>query len=76
MVDAGAAKSQLATGDRLIRLPDVASLVGICKTAIYKLVKSGSFPPPVKLGRASAWPEAEVIEYITAQRRSRHSRIR
>lgn len=57
---------------RLIRLSEVIHLTGMQRTTIYKLINTprdsgGGFPAPVKLGRASAWPEAEVHAWIAAQ---------
>lgn len=60
--------SKSANHDRLLRLPDVESLVGMRKTSIYEGVKRGTFPAPVKLSRrAVCWPESKVQAWI-AQR--------
>ncbi|WP_232054399.1 AlpA family transcriptional regulator [Thiomonas sp. CB2] len=54
-----------ASADRLLRLPEVESLVGLRKSAIYARLKTGEFPPCVKLGpRAAAWPESEIQAWI------------
>ncbi len=59
--------------DRLLRLPEVETLVGLRKSAIYAGMKSGDFPACVKLGpRAAAWPESEIQAWI--QTRIRASR--
>ena len=52
---------------KIIRLPQVKELVGLGKTAIYDKIKNGSFPMPIKLGRASGWLEGEVQEWICKQ---------
>ncbi|MFH1885211.1 MAG: AlpA family transcriptional regulator [Pseudomonadota bacterium] len=53
---------------RLLRRPDVESLTGLGRSAIYQKVAAGDFPPPVRLGlRAVAWREAEVLEWIEAR---------
>jgi len=49
---------------RLLRLKDVLVAIGVRKSQLYKLIKEGSFPPPVKIGRASTWPESEVEVWI------------
>ena len=49
---------------RLLRLPEVATRVGLAKTAIYDLIKRNSFPRPIKLGAASVWVDAEISEWI------------
>ncbi len=57
--------------DRLLRLPEVESLVGLRKSAIYARLKTGEFPPCVKLGpRAAAWPESEIQAWISARIRA------
>jgi len=57
--------------DRLLRLPAVQELTGLARATIYKAVVQRSFPKPVKLGRASAWPEAEVRAWIEARKAER-----
>jgi prophage regulatory protein len=52
---------------RIIRLPKVKELVGLGKTSIYEKIKDGSFPRPIKLGRASGWLEGDVYEWIKKQ---------
>ena len=52
----------------LRKLPVVCRQTALSRANIYRLVKSGEFPAPVKLGlRASAWVGAEVDAWI-AQR--------
>ena len=50
--------------ERLLKLPQVESLVGLKKSKIYALIQSGEFPAPVKVGRASSWLEGEVQSWI------------
>lgn len=55
-------------GLRLERLPGVRRRTGLSRTAIYRAIGQGSFPPPVKLSsRASAWNSAEVDRWIAAR---------
>lgn len=49
----------------LRRLPTVQRQTGQSTATIYRAVKAGTFPPPVKIGpRASAWVGAEVDQWI------------
>lgn len=57
--------------DRLLRLPEVKSIVGLKTTAIYGAVSRGDFPKPVKLGKLSAWPESEIAAWIEARKADR-----
>lgn len=46
---------------RLMKLGEVMNVTALKTTKIYKDVKEGLFPPPIKLTmRASAWVEQEV----------------
>ena len=47
--------------NRLIRLPDVLRLLPIKKTKWWSMVKDGTAPAPVHLGRCTAWRYVEVV---------------
>jgi prophage regulatory protein len=56
--------------EKLLRLPDVMAATGWSEPTIYRLMKHGRFPRPVKLiagGRAIGWPSSQ-IEAIVAER--------
>lgn len=72
------AKSSVAghDGTRILRLKQVAGIVGLGKSSIYRKVQEGTFPAPIKLGsaRASGWISTEVFDWIDDQiRRSRNA---
>ena len=49
----------------LIRLPGVCALVGLSKSQIYRLVRAGDFPEPVRIGANSvAWPAERVNAWV------------
>jgi len=49
----------------MLRLPAVRLRTGLSRSTIYLRVADGSFPQPVKIGgRAVAWLEAEVEEWL------------
>jgi len=48
----------------LLRIEDVFQRVGFKRNKLYDLVNAGEFPAPVKIGRLSAWVEAEVAQWI------------
>lgn len=48
--------------DRLLRLRDVAHLVGLSKATIYRRIRAGQFPPPVSAGGHSVRWKASTIE--------------
>jgi len=49
----------------LLRIEDVFRRVGFRRNKLYGLLNAGEFPKPVKLGRMSAWVEAEIDQWIT-----------
>lgn len=57
------------TTAKLLRLREVCERVSLSRPAIYKAIARGQFPKPCKPlnGRASAWSEAEVTEWIEAR---------
>lgn len=58
----------LVEEDRLIRLPEVLRLTGMCRSALYNQMAQGQFPRSIKIGpRAASWSAKEVRVWI-AQR--------
>ncbi len=54
---------QLAS--QLERLPTVKRRTGLSRSEIYRQIKVGTFPRPVKLGlRSSAWVSTEITTWI------------
>lgn len=53
---------------RLLRIVDVVRETSLHRATIYRLVKSGSFPRPLRLSpRRVAWAERDIEEWkITA----------
>jgi prophage regulatory protein len=54
---------------RLIRIDEVCSRLGYSRATVWRMVKTGQFPRPLKPypdARASAWIETEIDDYIAA----------
>ncbi len=65
-------RDTFSAGDSLLRVNTVIQRVGPGRSTIYKKVKEGTFPAPVKLSeRAVAWRESEINAWIE-RRRSAH----
>jgi predicted DNA-binding transcriptional regulator AlpA len=47
-----------------LRLPEVLALIPVGKSTLYAWIASGRFPPPVKLGRCSAWRVEDIRAHI------------
>ena len=55
----------LVPRDRLLRLPDVADIVGIRKSSIYALMRANKFPKCVYItSKTVAWPESAVLAWV------------
>lgn len=53
---------------KYLRRADVQEITGLSRSSIYKLVKEGDFPRPIKLtGRAVAWPEKAVADWLASR---------
>ena len=51
--------------DRLLRLPAVLDLIPVSKSAWWAGIKSGKYPPGIKLGpRTRAWAESSILSTI------------
>lgn len=52
----------------ILRLPQVKQRVGLSRTTIYRAVKEGTFPAPIKLGgpRAVGWTSTSIEAWIAA----------
>jgi prophage regulatory protein len=64
--------------DRLLRKVQVLGRTGLSTTGLYTRVASRSFPRPVSLGgggRAVAWVESEVQDWIEARKAERETAI-
>lgn len=58
--------------DRLLRLTDIAELVGLGLTATKGVVRDRGFPDPVRLGpRVVRWWRSEVLAWLETRRSPR-----
>jgi len=58
------------SNERLIRMPEVLSMVGLSKAQIYLLITKGEFPKQVKLtsgGKVSGWLLSEILAWIDSR---------
>jgi prophage regulatory protein len=63
------------TNERILRLPDVKSRLGLCADSVYKLIRQGLFPAPIRItARASGWLESDVDAFIARQAATRPGR--
>ncbi|MDR2820920.1 MAG: AlpA family phage regulatory protein [Desulfovibrio sp.] len=64
--------------ERLLRLPEVLSIIGLKKSAWYNGIKEGKYPAPMKRGRDSVWllsmVQSVVSEFIASHAQRSESR--
>jgi predicted DNA-binding transcriptional regulator AlpA len=46
---------------------EVSARYCICVRTIYRLMKRGAFPQPIKIGGQNRWPEPALLEWEAAQ---------
>lgn len=65
---APATNSTTPTPERLLRRPDVETMTGLSRSAIYRKMFEGTFPRPIQLtARSVRWPESQVQAWIQEQ---------
>ena len=53
----------------ILRIKDVCSELGVSRASIYRLLESGSFPKPLKLGkRAIGWERDHIQQWVKSLR--------
>jgi excisionase family DNA binding protein len=52
------------TQEKLLTIGDVADSLRIHRSYVYKLIKSGSLPQPIKLGKASRIRASELDQAV------------
>ena len=57
--------------DRLLNRAEVERRVGLKRSALYRLMRAGQFPVPLKIGpRAVRWPSSEIEEWLASRPRA------
>ena len=61
----------MTENDRLLRREEVEDRCGIACTTIYRLMRAGQFPTPIKIGpRAVRWPASEIEAFLADRPRA------
>ncbi len=50
--------------DQFVDMAFITRLLGVSNKWIYRLIKDGVFPKPIKLGRSSRWLQSEVESWL------------
>ncbi len=59
----------------LLTLPSAAQRLSISKRTLERLIASGAFPSPVKIGRSSRVPRSDLARYLDQLCRERGDEI-
>jgi prophage regulatory protein len=52
-------------------MPAVVDLTSLSKATVYRKINEGSFPPPLKIGKARvAWRQSDVALWLDQQARA------
>ncbi len=56
------------TSPRILKMPKVLVQTGLSKSAVYRGIKEGKFPQPIRLGKRSVgWLEDEVLAWLQSR---------
>ena len=50
--------------EKFLTIKEVVDLVGFKKSTIYKFIKEGKFPEPVKIGISSRWKLSSIQKWM------------
>lgn len=57
--------------DRLLTLQEIIDKCRLCRSTIYRLMRAGRFPEPIRVGmRSVRWQESEIDEYLANRPRA------
>ena len=57
--------------DRLLNRAEVETKTGLGRSTIYRLMRQGEFPTPIKIGpRAVRWPQSELDDWLASRPRA------
>jgi prophage regulatory protein len=52
----------------IARIDAVVKMTGLSKSSVWRKVKAGEFPSPIKLGpQARGWPQNEILAWVQAR---------
>jgi excisionase family DNA binding protein len=57
--------------DRVMRLREIATVLGICVRSVRRMIDRGELPPCVRVGRAVGLMQSEVEAYLNRMREHR-----
>lgn len=55
---------------KLLKTPDVMEALGVSRSTLWRLVRAGTLPKPIKLGAANRWHACDIEAAVEALRSS------
>ncbi|PHM63974.1 AlpA family phage regulatory protein [Xenorhabdus stockiae] len=52
--------------DKILNYKQVCEVMSISKATLYRKIKQGKIPKPLKDGRSSRWKESDITDYINS----------
>ena len=53
---------------KLLTTKDVTGALGVSRTTLWRLIKAGTLPAPIKLGQANRWRATDIEGALEALR--------
>jgi len=57
----------------LLTLAQLCEALSLSSTTVYKLIRSGRFPAPIRVGKLSRWSSRDVDQWIADRETERRS---
>lgn len=65
-LNAGSSVTELRKMPELLRLSQILDCIPVHRATIYREIKRGRFPKPIKMGRTSIWRRDSIIQALEA----------
>jgi excisionase family DNA binding protein len=59
--------------DRVMRLPEIAAILGVCVRSVRRMIDRGELPSPVRVGHAVGLMKSEIEAYLDRIQKERVS---
>jgi prophage regulatory protein len=57
---------------RFLRIEEVSRITGLTKGGLYKLIRQGRFPAPIKITtRSSGWADDHIVNWVDTKKEGR-----
>ena len=57
--------------DRFLRRTEVEAITALSRSSLYRLMRAGLFPEPIKIGpKAVRWKSSEIAAYVESRPRA------